>query len=240
VANRRQIGLVAAVVVAVVLVLLLGFALGRLGGDDDNGGGGAGGITATGTGKVKAVPDVAEVTLGVSATAPSARVARRTADAKLARVLATLKARGVRAADIQTSEISLNPNFSRNGSSVVGYTATNTVTATLRNLDTAGATVAATAGSGANVTNGLTLTVSDESAVYQRALKAAVADARAHADAIAEASGVTVGDLQSATEGSENGPMPFQAEAKAADAATPIEPGTLEVTATVTATFAAG
>ena len=38
---------------------------------------GADGITATGTGKVKAVPDVATVSLGVSATAPTAPAARR-------------------------------------------------------------------------------------------------------------------------------------------------------------------
>ena len=81
------------------------------------------------------------------------------------------------------------------------------------------------------------LTVDDQSAVYQRALKAAVADARAHAEAIAEAAGETVGELRAATEGSESAPIPF-AEAKAADAAAPIEPGTLEVTASVTATFA--
>ena len=115
-------------------------------------------------------------------------------------------------------QITLTPNFGRNGSTVVGYTATNSVTATLRNLDTAGAIVAAAAAAGANDIGGLTLTVSDQNAVYQRALKAAVADARAHAEAIAEASGETLGDLRSATEGSGNTPIPFQAEAKAADA----------------------
>ena len=148
---------------------------------------------------------------------------------------------GWRRATSRPPQITLSPNFGRNGSTVVGYTATNSVTATLRNLDTAGATVAAATGAGANDVGGLTLTVSNQNAVYQRALKAAVADARAHAEAIAEASGETLGDLRSATEGSEDEPIPFQAEAKAADAATtPLEPGTLEITADVTATFAVG
>ena len=238
--NRRQVVLGVAAVVAVILVLLLGFALGRAGdGGDDDAGASPSAITATGTGKVKAVPDVATVNLGVSATAPSSRTARSAADAKLTRVLATLKARGVEPADIQTSQITLTPNFGRNGSTVVGYTATNTVTATLRDLDTAGEIVSAAAGVGANDMSGLTLTVSNENAVYQRALKSAVADARAHAEAIAEASGETLGELRSATEGSENAPIAYESSAKAADsAATPLEPGTLEVTATVTATFA--
>ena len=180
---------------------------------------------------------MAEVSLGVSATAANARQARSTADEQLARVLAALKGRDVKPADIQTSQITLTPNVGRNGSTVIGYTATNTVDATLRNLDTAGAIVSAAAAAGANEIGGLMLTVDDQSAVYQRALKAAVADARAHAEAIAEAAGETVGELRAATEGSESAPLPF-AEAKAADSAAPIEPGTLEITATVTATFA--
>jgi uncharacterized protein YggE len=234
--DRGRIVLGAVVAVAVVLLLLGGFSLGRLG-DDGDSRSGASAITATGTGKVKVVPDVAQVSLGVSATAASARQARTSADAQLARVLAALKARGVQPADIQTSQITLTPNFGRNGSTVIGYTATNTVDATLRNLDTAGAIVSAAAAAGANDIGGLMLTVDDRSAVYQRALKGAVAEARAHAEAIAEAAGETVGDLRAATEGGESAPIPF-AEAKAADAAAPIEPGTLEVTATVTATFA--
>jgi uncharacterized protein YggE len=238
--NRRQVVLGVVVVVAVVLVLVAGFALGRVGGDDGPDASPSA-ITATGTGKVKAVPDVAEVSLGVSATAATAARARTAADARLARVLATLKARGVQARDIQTAQITLSPNFGRNGSTVVGYTASNSVTATLRSLDTAGGTVAAATAAGANDVGGLTLTVSNQNAVYRRALKAAVADARSHAGAIAEASGETLGDLRSATEGTADQPIPFQSEAKAADAATtPIEPGTLEITADVTATFAVG
>ena len=236
--DRRHLALGVAVAVAVVLVLVAGFALGRVGGDGDSGTGAAA-ITATGTGKVKVVPDVAEVSLGVSATAPSARRARSAADSQLARVLAALEARGVGRADIRTSQITLTPNVGRNGSTVVGYTATNSVDATLRNLDTAGATVAAATAAGANDVGGITLTVSDENAVYQRALKAAVADARAHAQAIADAAGETLGALRTASEGSDNGPIPYGTAAKAADsAATPIEAGTLEVTADVTATFA--
>ena len=61
--NRRQVVLGAVVVVAVVLVLLVGFALGRIGGDDETDASPSA-ITATGTGKVKAVPDVAEVDPG--------------------------------------------------------------------------------------------------------------------------------------------------------------------------------
>jgi uncharacterized protein YggE len=236
--NRRQIVLGLVVALAVVAVLLLGFALGRLGDDDATSTSRA--ITVTGTGKVEAVPDVAELSLGVSATAPSSSVARTQADTQVARVIAVLRTRGVADGDVRTSQISLTPNFDRTGSRVVGYTATNTVDATIRTLEDAGAIVAAAAAAGANQISGPTLTVSNEDAVYARALEAAVANARAHAEAIADANGDAVGELQTVIEGSsDGGPIPFSSSAKGADlAATPVEPGTLEVTASVTATFA--
>jgi uncharacterized protein YggE len=233
---NRKILLGVLVGVSVIAVLLVGFALGRLG--DDSPEAASRTVTVTGIGKVEAAPDVAEVSLGVSATGKKARAARTAADARMTRVLATLKAQGVEPADIRTAEISLSPNFGRNGSTVVGYTATNTVTATIRKLDSAGAVVAAAAGAGANAISGPSLTVSDETAVYARAVPAAVAPARTHAEAIAEASGDSIGGLRSATEGSENSPVAYEVSAKAADGTpTPIEPGTIEVTASVTATF---
>ena len=133
--NRRQLVLGVVVVVAVLVVLLVGFALGRSG--DDASTDVSRTITATGTGIVKAEPDVADVSLGVSATARTARAARIAADAQMARVLATVKRRGVASADIQTAQVSLSPNYGP-GSRVVGYTATNTVTARIRKLDSAG------------------------------------------------------------------------------------------------------
>src|SRR4051812_45419221 len=179
--NGRQIVVGLVGLVALLVVLLVGFAAGRSGrGTSSNTA--RPGITATGTEIVKAVPDVADVTLGVTATARTSRAARTAADLQMTRVLATLKARGVGRADIQTAQVSLSPTYGPRGSRVVGYTASNTVTARIRKLDSAGAIVAAVASSGANEISGPSLTVADETAVYQRALKAAVADARAHAE----------------------------------------------------------
>src|SRR3954454_13262332 len=231
--NGRQLVVLLVAVVIAIAVLVGGFALGRSGKRSSSGQQRT--ITATGTGIVKAVPDVADVSVGVTATARTPRAARTKADAQMTRVLATLKGRGVAPADLQTSQVSLSPAYGPRGNRVVGYTATNTVTARIRKLDSAGAIVSAVTASGANEVSGPTLTVADESAVYQRALKAAVADARAHAEAIAAASGETLGDLRSAVEGSESSPVPFEATAKADAAPAPIEPGTLEVQATVTA-----
>jgi hypothetical protein len=236
--NRRQLVLGLIVLLVVLAAIAAGFALGRIGGDDASDGGSKA-VTVTGTGTVKAVPDVARVTVGVTATAKTAGGARSAADARMTRVLATVKAHGVEPPDIQTSDVSLYPTYNRDGSRIVGFKATNSVTVTVRDLDEAGPILTASAAAGANDVGGPTLTVSDEKLVYQRALKAAVADARSHAEAIAEASGETVGALRTASEASENAPEPYAADAMAQKALprTPIRPGTLEVTANVTATF---
>jgi uncharacterized protein len=234
--NRKQLVVVAAIAAAVLAALLVGFAIARAG--NDASAESLRTITVTGTGIVKAAPDVADVSLGVSASAKTAHAAQTAVDAQMSRVVARLKARGVAPADIQTSEVSLSPTFGRMGVGVVGYTATNTVDARIRDLAAAGTIVAAAAASGANEISGPSLSVSDEKLVYRHALKAAVADARARAEAIASAGGETLGGMRSASEGNEGSPSPF--EAKADSAAMPFESGTLDVQANVTATFDVG
>jgi uncharacterized protein len=80
--------------------------------------------------------------------------------------------------------------------------------------------------------------VSDQDARYRDALKKAVEDARAKALALAEAGGFGIGPVSTVVEQSNTAPQPiFAAAASAKDAATPIEPGTQDVTADVTVTF---
>jgi uncharacterized protein YggE len=220
--------------VAVVAAFLLGLALGRSDSESDET---PHTVSVTGTGSVKVVPDEAEATFGVSVTAANAAAARSASDRRQRRVIAALKAGGVGAADIQTSEISLSPNFGPNGRRVVGYTASNSVTARIRDLDEAGTIIPAVVAAGANQIGGLSLVSSEQDVLYRKALEAAVEDARAHAEAIASASEGELGPIQSVTESSTASPIPLQAEAKAADSATPVEPGTIEVTAEVAVVF---
>jgi len=102
-------------------------------------------ITVSGTGSVRAVPDRAQFSFGVTTQAPTASQALN-ANATLARrVIAAVKAAGVAPADIQTQTVFLAPRFSDDGGAIVGYTAANSVSATLRDLDKAGAVVDAAA-----------------------------------------------------------------------------------------------
>jgi uncharacterized protein len=122
---------------------------------------------------------------------------------------------------------------------VTGYDASNAVRATIRDLDRAGPTVDAAVAAGANQVYGPTLTVSDAESRYAEAVDAAFDDARARAEAIAEKAGVTLGAPIAIVEGGGGGgPVPLYDRAEAAAADVAIEPGTQDVGATLTVTFA--
>jgi uncharacterized protein len=199
------------------------------------------GITVVGTGSVKVAPDVAEWSFGVQATADTAAAALADASEATERVVAALREAGVAEEDLRTEQVSVYPRTGEDGLSVTGYDASNTVRATIRDLDQAGPTVDAAVDAGANQVYGPTLTVSDAEAQYAEAVDAAFDDARARAEAIAEKAGVTLGAPIAIVEGGGGGgaePFYGQAEAAAADVA--IEPGTQDVGATLTVTFAIG
>jgi uncharacterized protein len=194
-------------------------------------------ITASGLGSVTTVPDRAHFSFGVQAQSRTASQALEAADAQLTRVVAALRSAGIAQADIQTEQISLSPRTSEDGVQIVGYMAVSSVSVRVRNLDRAGTVVDAAVGAGANQVYGPSLTRSDQEAVYRGALKAAYADARAKAQALADAAGVTLGAMTSTVEGGASAPMPLAA-GRAEDAKATIEPGTQEIQASVSVTFA--
>jgi hypothetical protein len=232
--DRRVVLVGVLAAVAVVAAFLLGLALGRTDSDAEEA---VPTVSVSGSGTVEVVPDEAVATFGVSVTAPNAADARSRADRRQQQVIAVLKAKGVDDADIQTSDISLSPNYGPSGRRVSGYTASNSVTVTIRNLDEAGTIVPAVVAVGANQIGGLSLVSSEQDALYKRALEAAVEDARGRAEAIATASGAALGPIRSVSESSAGTPIPYEAKAAETATRTPIEPGTLEVTAEVAVTF---
>lgn len=195
------------------------------------------GVTVTGSGSVRAVPDRASFAFGVETQAPTARAALTANSAAIEKVIAALRAGGVAAADLQTAQVSLFPRTDERGSAIVGYTASNTVSATIRELGRAGAVVDAAVEAGANTVSGPSLTRGDTSALYRQALRAAVADARTKAETLADASGRTLGGVTAMVETGTATPMPVAAR-DAVESSVPIVPGTQTVEASVSVTFA--
>jgi uncharacterized protein YggE len=197
------------------------------------------GITVVGTGSAQAVPDVAEWSFGVQTSADTAEAALSANSDAMEQVLAALRDAGVAGDDLRTEQVSVYPRTGDDGLSVTGYDASNTVRATIRDLDAVGGIVDAAVRAGGNQVYGPTLTVSDAQAQYGAAVEAAFDDARARAEAIAEKAGVALGAAVAIVEGGGGGGLPaFERAAMDAGADVPIEPGVQDVGATLTVTFA--
>jgi hypothetical protein len=193
-------------------------------------------LTVTGSGGATAVPNRAAFSFGVTSQGKTAAGAMNANNAEMRKVIAALKAAGVATKDIQTSSVSLSPRYSGNGEDIIGYTAQNSVNATINGISRAGAVIDAAVSAGANQVYGPSFTRSGEAALYGRALRSAVANARAKALTLARAAGVKLGAVRSVVESS-SGPVPIT-EKVAADAGAPIEGGTQTVQASVTVEFA--
>jgi len=195
-------------------------------------------IVVAGQGSIAARPDRAQLSFGVSSDAKTASAALRTNAAEMTKVIAALKSQGIAAADLRTDLVSLSSRYSQNGETVVGYTATNSGSATVRNLAKIGAIIDAAVDAGANQVSGPNLVRSSAASLYRAALRAAIADARGKARTIAAASGLHIRRITDVAESSA-APSPTPLTAKAsADASTPVETGSTLVEATVTVTFA--
>jgi uncharacterized protein YggE len=194
-------------------------------------------ITVNGNGKASTVPDRATFTFGVSTKRKAAADASEANNRDMRQLIEALHAAGVPEDDIQTSQISLYPDYSESSSEVVGYEASNSVTATV-SLARAGDALQAAVAAGANQMDGPSLTKAASDKLYASALRDAVADARARADVLAAAAGVKVGDVVSIQEGSEpSGPIAYDM-ALASPERAPIEPGKQDIEASVTVTYA--
>ena len=190
-------------------------------------------VTVTGNGAVSAVPDRASITAGVESRASTAQNALSENAKDMQAVIDALKAAGGK--NITTSTVSLSPTTTSEGVPN-GYSATNTVTAEFA-LGAAGKAIDAAVAAGANTIYGPTFTNSDRDALYKKALQAAVADAKSHAETLAGAAGREVGPAITISESSSApGPL-YAAKDSAGVAATPIVSGPQDTTAMVSVTY---
>jgi uncharacterized protein YggE len=193
-------------------------------------------ITVTGTGTVQAPPDLATLMIGVTTQGDTAAVALSSNSEAVEAVLARLTASGIEPRDMQTSNLSINPNWTSFDSSssptISGYVATNLLTIRVRDLGGLGAVLDAAVADGANTLNGLTFGMAKPEPALNEARKAAVADARAKAELLVAAAGMTLGRVVSITEsGAWTDPAPMFRESAAA---VPVQGGELAMTANVT------
>ena len=195
-------------------------------------------VTVSGSSVVTSKPDEAVISLGVQTQAQTATDAMSQNSAKMNDVIDAIKALGIDPADLSTDSIDLMPQTNNSGTEVIGYVASNSVSVTVHDLSKAGSVIDKANSAGANIVNGISFTVSQNSPALTAALTAAVQDAKARADAMAAGAGATVGEVISITDQSTPQPVPFAYDkSMAAGAAVPIQPGTISTTVTVTAVW---
>ncbi len=198
----------------------------------------AGTITVTGSATINVVPDMATVSLGVTTTGDTAGAAMAANNDAVSAVIARLIAAKVADRDMQTSSLSVNPNWVTNaagtGQEVKGYIASNQLTVQIRALEGTGTILDAAITDGANTLNGLSFGLADQRPVEDEARKEAVADALARARLYAEAAGEKLGPIVSISEGGGYvPPMPMLSK-MAGDAGVPVAAGEVGVSAAVT------
>jgi uncharacterized protein len=198
-------------------------------------------ITVTGHGTVDVVPDIADLSMGVQATAPTGEEVMTTVEQKSQQLVNALKGAGVDEKDIQTSGLSLYPNYSRNGNNITGYTASVDVSVRARDIDRVGELLDAVQGMvGEGLTiGGISFSYEDPEAVLEQARVAAIENARTRAQQYAGAADAEVGEVLKIVETSSAAPpVPYEMQAMGADRAVAIEPGSQELSADVSVVFA--
>jgi uncharacterized protein YggE len=199
-------------------------------------------ITVTGTGSVTGTPNQLILSMGVQVNGPSVGSALASADDAVGRVTAALRTRGVAAADIQTSGLSIWPTYPDGSQVPSGYSVSESLTATLNSLSAAGTQIDAAVHAGGNATtvSGISLNLTDDSSLLAAARARAVTDAEAKAGQYAKALGEPLGPVVSITDQTSAQPLPQYAMSSAAAAgkAVPISPGTQQLSVSISAVFA--
>ncbi|TYB88049.1 SIMPL domain-containing protein [Oceaniovalibus sp. ACAM 378] len=201
----------------------------------------AGELRVSGEGVISAVPDMAQLSLGVEAQDSTAAAALSQVSERIGAVIDALKAQGIAATDMQTGQLSVRPEYQERSKAedmlnVLGYVANSDLSVRVRDLDAVGELIDAVAKAGGNTFSGISFDVQDRAPLLILARKAAVADAMAKAALFAGAAGVTLGSVETIDEtGMGGGPSPMMDSA--ALRSMPIAAGEIDVTATVHMVF---
>jgi len=200
------------------------------------------------TENVETAPDVATISTGVQTRALTAKEAMRLNAVSMDRVIAAILKSGIERKDIQTSGLSLSPQYDYSnqkpgeGPRFIGYDASNQLTVKVRKIADAGDIVDRMVQAGATNIGGPSFGISDDAALMRKAREKAVKSAMERANFYAMATGYRTARLISLSENGEGPrpyPVPMMVRAMAADAApeTKVEPGQISTGITVNVQF---
>jgi uncharacterized protein len=198
------------------------------------------GITVSGTSTVKAKPDIAFVTLGVATDDKDAGKAAQANARTSTAVIDAILSSGVQRSDVETVQYSVSPvmNYQTSPATVTGYRVSNVVRVRLKDLTKIGSVIDTAVDAGSNGVEGVRFDLADSTKVRHQALLEAMRKAQEDAALMAQTLQVKLGKVVSASETGPIVPSPLDMGAvRAGAAASPIIPGEIEVTASVTVVY---
>ncbi len=209
-------------------------------------------ITVSAQGRASAAPDVANESFTISTNANTAAAAASDNNERYDRLMRALESLGIAHDDIRTTYYNLNytpPPQPQSGAPLppvrerFGYFVSRNISVTLHRLDLVGKAIDTAVASGVTDIGGVSFGLNDNHAQLAQALRAAVTNTRAQAQAMATAAGLHIVRVKSMQQGYAEGPSPrvMMAAPMPAPAAAPttIEPSNIDVTAIVTVTYEA-
>lgn len=198
----------------------------------------------TGEGKVTTKPDIATVTVGISAQAQGVRAAQDQINSIINKVTQALKQDGVDSKDIQTSNYNIHPTYDYTGGSqrITGYSANTNILIKVRNLDNVNNVIDTATANGANQISGISFDVDDKTKAQDEARQKAVSEAKKKAAEASKIAGFKLGRIINYSENFQGSPRPIPLAAEALTKAvggtpTQIEPGTSEIVVDVTLSY---
>ena len=199
-------------------------------------------LSVSGSGESQGKPDIAYLSFGVTRKGKTASEAASANSGAAQKLIDTLIRSGIAEKDLQTTNISISPIYKNdqpnnfNDYKIVGYEANNSIRATIRRISDVGKIIDIVVFAGDYTINGPSFSIDNDDALEADALKDAVNDAKRKADIVASAAGKTITGIKNITVGGSGGGVPFYGgfAAASADKATPILPGELTVSSSVT------
>ena len=182
-------------------------------------------VSVTGQGEVKAMPDMAYVSLGVEARKPVLADARAEVTRAVERILALTRELGIDPKQVDSSQLQVQPEYRWNEQDsqrvLLGYVVSRQIQVEVRDLEKLGLLLERAVSAGANQEGGARLDSSKRKALERQALARAVEDARLDAETLARSAGMKLGTVYSLSASSEAMPM-FYAKGERALAAAPM------------------
>ena len=195
-------------------------------------------LSVSGSGESKAKPDTAFLSIGVTTRGKTASEAVNANAASAQKLIDALIRAGIIEKDIQTNNVSVNPIFKRTPqidnleNTIVGYEASNYLSATIHKVSDVGHIIDIVASTGNYTINGLNFSLEKQETFQEEALKKAVADAHRKADVVANAANTSITGIKKIIVDNSSGGF-FESAKASADFATPVLPGDVTVSASV-------